>query len=326
MRPQSIVSLIVAVLLVIVGLVTCMIAQNMAQANGEYLFSEIRGEDNVQTVDLTDSEISKIELIVEDAEINIYGKSEKSYIEFVNFKENYYSLSATNRILSFDEIPDLMSMLKFWENGFSFKGMRYILNFSGTSEETENKQKAINVYLTKDKLIKIFDIQTKTGTITNKDMVSETDYNIIAEDAEVNISTLKTSSALNINTGSDANPVDPAKNLTLNLTTAFINNLSVSAENLQMTANLFRCSGNGEIICNTGAVTIDSVTKTAEMNLEIRSAGGFVHIDGETVSPPYNHIGSESNPGKLSINTVTANVSVRSANQTPNSDETAAGE
>ena len=71
MRPQSIVSLIVAVLLVIVGLVTCMIAQNMAQANGEYLFSEIRGEDNVQTVDLTDSEISKIELIVEDAEINI---------------------------------------------------------------------------------------------------------------------------------------------------------------------------------------------------------------------------------------------------------------
>ncbi len=314
MRPQSIVSLIVAVLLVIVGLVTCMIAQNMAQANGEYLFSEIRGEDNVQTVDLTDSEISKIELIVEDAEINIYGKSEKSYIEFINFKENYYSLSATNRILSFDEIPDLMSMLKFWENGFSFKGMRYLINFSDmNTEETEERQKVINVYLTKDKLIKIFDIKAKTGTITIKDMVTETDYNIVTEDATVNASTLKTSSALTINEGED---IKPAKNLTLNLTTAFINNLNVNADNLQMTANLFRCSGNGEIICSTGSVSIGSVTDTRSMNLEIKTAGGFVHIDGETVSPPYNHIGSESNPGKLSINTVTANVSVRSVTQT----------
>ena len=319
MRPHSIVSLIVAVLLVIVGLVTCMIAQNMAQANGEYLFSEIRGEDNVQTVDLTDSEISKIELIVEDAEINIYGKSDRSYIEFVNFKENYYSLSATNRILSFDEIPDLMSMLKFWENGFSFKGMRYLLNFSDwNNEETEERQKVINVYLTKDKLIKIFDIQAKTGTITIKDMVSETDYNIVTENATVNATTLKTSSALTINDGED---ISPAADLTLNLTTAFVSTLNVNADNLQMAANLFRSTGSGEIVCNTGSIAIDSVTRTEEMNLEIKTAGGFVHIDGETVSPPYNHIGSESNPGKLSINTVTANVSIRYANQTPGTSE-----
>ena len=313
MRPQSIVSLIVAVLLVIVGLVTCMIAQNMAQANGEYLFSEIRGEDNVQTVDLTESEISKIELIVEDAEINIYGKSDKSYIEFVNFKENYYSLSATNRILSFDEIPDLMSMLKFWENGFSFKGMRYLLNFSDwNTQETEERQKIINVYLTKDKLIKIFDIQATTGTINIKDMVTETDYNIITEDAAVNVTTFKTASAITINEGED---IKPAKNLTLNLTTAIVNNINVNADNLQMTANMFRCAGDGEIICSTGSIAIDSVTNTDSLNLEIKTAGGFVHIDGETVSPPYNHIGSESNPGKLSINTVTANVSIRSAVQ-----------
>ena len=314
MRPQSIVSLIVAVLLVIVGLVTCMIAQNMAQANGEYLFSEIRGEDNVQTVDLTDSEISKIELIVEDAEINIIGKSDRSYIEFVNFKENYYSLSATNRILSFDEIPDLMSMLKFWENGFSFKGMRYILNFSDLKqEETEERQKVINIYLTKDKEIKIFDIQANLCTLTIRDMVSESDYSIVTQEATINASTLKTSSALTINSGEDDKP---AKNVTLNLTTAFISNLDINAENLQMTANLFRCSGNGEIVCNTGSVSIDSVTKTEDMNLEVRSVGGFVHIDGVTVSPPYNHIGSEINPGKLKIDTVTANVSVRTAAQT----------
>ena len=79
----------------------------------------------VNTVDLTESEISKIELIVSDAEINIIGRSEKACIEFVNFRENYYNLSAANRVLSFSEIPDITSMLKFWENGFTFKGMRY---------------------------------------------------------------------------------------------------------------------------------------------------------------------------------------------------------
>ena len=98
MKPTSIVSLIISVILIIVGLVTCFIAQNMAQEKGEYLFAEERNNDLVQTVDLSESEISKIELIVADTEINIIGKSERSYIEFINFRENYYALSATNRV------------------------------------------------------------------------------------------------------------------------------------------------------------------------------------------------------------------------------------
>ena len=56
MKPASIISLVIAVLLVVVGLVSCFIAQNMAKANGEYLFAEDRGADSVYTVDLTDSE------------------------------------------------------------------------------------------------------------------------------------------------------------------------------------------------------------------------------------------------------------------------------
>ena len=76
MKPASIISLVIAVLLIVVGLVSCFIAQNMAKANGEYLFAEDRGADSVYTVDLTDSEISKIELIASKVQVNIYGRQE----------------------------------------------------------------------------------------------------------------------------------------------------------------------------------------------------------------------------------------------------------
>ncbi|MGN1346729.1 MAG: hypothetical protein ACI4V1_08080, partial [Eubacteriales bacterium] len=199
MKPTSIVSLIIAALLVVLGLVTCIIAQNMAKANGEFLFSETREDGLVNTVDLTESEISKIELIVSDAEINIIGRSDKSCIEFVNFRENYYNLSAANRVLSFSEIPDITSMLKFWENGFSFKGMRYILNFAKDQKETANTKKVVNLYLSRDKEIKIFEIQANNCTLNIEGMTSATDYNITVKNAEINATGLKTSSSFNIN-------------------------------------------------------------------------------------------------------------------------------
>ena len=143
MRPTSIVALVVSVLLIIAGLSTCIIAQNMANANGEFLFSETREDGLVNTVDLTESEVSKIELIVSDAEINIM-RGDKACIEFVNFRENYYNLSAANRVLSFSEIPDITSMLKFWENGVSFKGIRYLLDFQKEEDEEEIETEPID--------------------------------------------------------------------------------------------------------------------------------------------------------------------------------------
>ncbi|MBQ8185331.1 MAG: hypothetical protein IJ037_00485, partial [Clostridia bacterium] len=239
MKPTSIVSLIIAVLLIILGLVTCMIAQNMANANGEFLFSETREDGLVNTVDLTESEVSKIELIVTDAEINIIGRSDKACIEFVNFRENYYNLSAANRVLSFSEIPDIMSMLKFWENGFTFKGMRYILNFAKDQEQPVDTKKVINLYLTSDKEIKIFEISGNNCTLNIEGMSSATDYNITVENAEINTTGLKTTSNFNINSKESDKP---AQSVTLNMNTALLAHLNINATELIMDANVFRCS------------------------------------------------------------------------------------
>ena len=54
------------------------------------LFSEETEGGYVKTVDLSDSSISKIQLNVSNAEINIKGNSNHPYIEFLNFRESFY--------------------------------------------------------------------------------------------------------------------------------------------------------------------------------------------------------------------------------------------
>lgn len=303
MKPTSIVSLIISVLLIIVGLVTCFIAQNMAQDNGEYLFAEENNGDLIQTVDLSDSEISKIELIVGEAEINIYGRAEKSYIEFINFRENYYALSATNRVLSFDEIPDVMSMLKFWENGFSFKGMRYILNFN--NQPKEDTKKTINIYLEPDREIKIFDINADICTLHIENMTSATDYNIVTKEAVIDATTFKTSSSFNINSGEDEKS---AEKVSLNMATAVISNLNICAKDLLLDLDSFRCNGSGNIICETGNLDFSTIRRAAEMNLHITSESGQIMIENETVESPYINANTEDPGSIFKIKTDSANI------------------
>ena len=305
MKPTSIVSLIIAVLLIILGLVTCMIAQNMANANGEFLFSETREDGLVNTVDLTESEVSKIELIVSDAEINIIGRSSKSCIEFVNFRENYYNLSAANRVLSFSEIPDITSMLKFWENGFTFKGMRYILNFKKDQEQTADVKKVINLYLTGDKEIKIFDIQADSCTLNIESMSSSTDYNITVNNAEITTSSLKTSSNINVNAKESDSP---AKSVTFKMNTTLAANLNIRAKELNLDADVYRCSVSTNIVCETGCVDIETVKKPEVLKLELDTISGKLIVDGAEKPSPYTHSTQAAEDPKFLITTDSADI------------------
>jgi len=311
-KPTSIISLIIAILLFIVGLVTCFIAQNMAQENGEYLFAEERNNDYVQTVDLSESEISKIELIVEDTEINIIGRSEKSYIEFINFRENYYALSATNRVLSFDEIPDIMSMLKFWENGFSFKGMRYILNFNNDPEQ--DRAKVINIYLTQDYEMKIFDINAANSTINIENMTSPADYNIMTDNAVINASTLRTTSAFNINSDEDAKPADSVK---LNMKMALITSLNINAKDLDFTAESFRCNGLGQIKFDNGTVDMKSVLQFSNMFLKLSTESGYIELNGKAVESPYISANPNNSDKEFRIETKSGTIKMAPSLVTP---------
>jgi len=306
-KPTSIVSLIISVLLIILGLVTCMIAQNMANANGELLFSETREDGLVNTVDLTDSEISKIELLVTDAEINIIGKGGKACIEFVNFRENYYNLSVANRVLSFSEIPDVMSMLKFWENGFTFKGMRYILNYAKDQEQPTDVRKIINLYLPSDKEIKIFEIGADTCTLSIEGMSSGTDYNLTVENAEININGLKTTSNFNVNSRESDKPAQSVK-LTMN--TALMANMTINAQDLTVDGSVYRCSGETKIDCVTGSINLKTVKQPENMKLDLESISGAITINGMEADNPFTQNSANADDPKITISSDSADIRI----------------
>ncbi len=269
----------------------------MANANGEALFSEMKSDGLVSTVDLTDVDISKIELIVTDADINIYGGSETSYIEFVNFRENYYTMAIANKALSFDEIPDMVSMLKFWENGFSFKGMRHVFNFK---KDTDSK-KSINVYIGSDLNIKIFNVSADTCSLHLEQLTSGSDYNINITNGEINAAMLKTTSALKVK----------GTNLKINASSAAVNTLDVQADSLEMKVDSFRVGGNAVIETVSGSIDLTSAIDMNELNLDLDTVTGTVRINGTNVGTTFRQTNGTDAENIIQIITDSADISVR---------------
>ncbi len=311
MKPASIIALVISLLLMVGGYITCSAAEKRALKNGESLFSVIRNEDSVQKVDLTETTITKMILSAEDVTINIIGNSDSSYIEFINFPENYYSLSIQNRVLSFDEIPDMLSMLKFWENGFTFKGIRHFGGFF-KSDENADKEKKIDIYLSSDKEIKNFDISAATCRVSIKNMVTATDYIITAESVTVSTDSLSTNSAFHINNGKD---IAPAANAVLKLGNTTVNNMTINAEQLKITSENFRANGQVNVTCNDGSIEFSSTVPVSRINFNIRSAGNLLIDSVPTKSPFITSIPAEEAIGMYNINAHRAEVLIDSPDE-----------
>ncbi len=266
MKPASVISLIVAVLLVIAGFVTCMIAKNMAEAEGQPLFAEDRDYGLVNTIDLAETSISKLELNVDDAEIHIVGKSEASYMELVNFRENYYSFSDSNRVLTFDEVGDVTSMLKFWENGMSFKGIRYLFTAGG---EEPVGDKVINLYLGGDGVdLKIVNITGKNCKVFLEKLDYNADYTIALETGELSCTNLRTQSklsytgttlGLNLDVASFGTAEIQCTDLTVNGYRAGMPLTDITCDTIRMdfTPNMAVSSITYNIALESGSVTVN---------------------------------------------------------------------
>ncbi len=326
MKPASIIALIIAAVLIVAGVITCSVASNMAKKEGTPLFAEKVDDDYVRKVDLSGPDITKIELLVGKAIINIYGQCEKadpdskeyretSCAEFINFQENYYSLSVTNRVLSFDEVLNLTSMFKFWENGFSFKGIRHYLNLN--AQPDLSRDKVINIYLTSGKSIKILNVRGESCTVNLINMTTGTDYMIEADDLVLNADSLRTSSTLRI--GSEKSPCGRA---VLNMTTrTYANSMSVYATDLDMDVEHFRCIGTAEVHCDTGRVQVQSVRKMADMTLFLRTTSGSIEVNGSLCPSPYASE-AEGDASSLTVETKSASIQITTSENTETAEQT----
>lgn len=250
MKPSSIVSIIVAAVIIVIGIVTCAIANGMAEKSGNLLFARSRGDDYINTVDLNEKEIIRISLDLTDADVNIYGSSTTSYIEFVNFRETLYSLTASSTSVQFSESPDFSSMLKFWEGGFSFKGMRYI--FSPRTYD-DSRMKAVNIYLSSDCEIKQFNITANRASVTLENLSCDADYIFNVNEIDLFASSVKTNSTLRINMGSDTSSEAPAESVKARFESTTFTNVLINADWLSLNGTTNGIM-NTKIFCKSGNI------------------------------------------------------------------------
>lgn len=198
MKAMSKFFLIVSGVLVGIGIVICIIASVMAKSQGIQLFQKKTDGKYIYTVDLENTDITKISIDATNADITVYTGQEKEYIEFINFDDNYYSVSTTNMVVSFNEYVDLPSLFSFWDPSYSFKGMRSILKLV----KHVDGPKEINIYLSDRRDMKIFDFTLESGEIIVENMSSDTDYTFSLDSGRIEMTNINTESNLKINANS----------------------------------------------------------------------------------------------------------------------------
>ncbi len=201
MKTASKFFLIICAVITAIGGIMCLVGYVTANADGIQLYDKKVDGKSVYTVDLNDTDITKISVKATDADITVLTGEENEYIDFVNFNEGYRSVSSTNTVVSFDEYISFSSAFAFWENGFSFKGMRSILDFRNISRG----EKEVNIHLSDKRNIKNFTFSIQKGTVTVKDISGDTDYYLAVDNGNVIFENVTTTSKFSLESTAQCN-------------------------------------------------------------------------------------------------------------------------
>lgn len=256
-----------------VGILICIIGVICSAVSGATLFADKTDTGNyTHTYSVGDESINRINIDIKNADVNIIGGCEKSYVEIVNFSENYYSLHVTDRIVEFSEYTDFLSSLKFWENGGGFKGLRYLFKIKKYPD-----QKIVNVYLENNISLKNLSLTIKNGRVNIENMGSNTDYMIRdLESGTINIKNVSDASSLKM-TG--------CEDCTVNLT-------DTEFSDVRLSSVLLKLKGSG-VALETGEINISN--GSVDLDLEVNSLGakvkaetsGSLTVNGKSYSSSY---------------------------------------
>ena len=199
-RTGSVVAVIVAAVLILSGIIVCAVGSAAAKSSGVMIYPEDENGNSVYKYDFTEKNITKISVSVKDSDITVTHGGTSSYIEIRNFNANYYKLSTENNILSFSEIDNVASMFKFWEGGFSFKGMRYLFRFG----DGGRGMKTVTVNIADTSMLKTVSVSEESGSFSLTGADVSADYILSLGKASADISGLSTTSVLSVSSSAGA--------------------------------------------------------------------------------------------------------------------------
>lgn len=264
MKAMSKFFLIFSGIVVLIGVIICLIASGIAKAQGILLFPEKIDGRYIYTVDLTDTEINKITVDVTDADITVITGQENEYVEFINFNENYYSISTTNHVLSFDEYVDFKSMITFWDSDYSFKGIRSLVRLGNKVEG----EKQINIYISNDRDVNVFDLSVGKGDIEISHLSTETDYKFSVDNGTISMTDISTVSNVSVNANTCNIKLEDcsfssfecdAADITLNGSISFCHTFTVNSKNGTVNSDVYLDSDEFEVaIITEGNLTVNN--------------------------------------------------------------------
>ena len=261
MKPTSIIFLVLSLLLIAGGVITCSVARDIALTDNYPLFSESEDGESFSRHTFDAGSISKIELLVSDAEINIIGGADECAIELHNFQEGLYAFSTSASVVSFDEIPDLKSLFSF-RSGFSFSGLRYYLR-PGSSL---NKTKRIDLYLTADSALRILNIEGDRCAVTADKVLAQFDISVkAAKEADLKLTDYRTACALSVST----------KQLSMELSSCYVHAFSVTAADASLEAGELYFD-DMTLNVQSGSLHILSTAGLARYGYDLHGSGKFI--------------------------------------------------
>jgi len=185
MKPTSYIFCALAVILIITGIITCAVAGSIANSDGIELFEGDVDENGnkVFRIDLSGRTISRYELTIDDANVNIYGGAEKSRIELVNINPNSYSYSINNRTITLSDSLSILSFFSFGGDGPGFKGLRYYF----ASNDYSDAEKSVNIYIADSSAINIIDLTVENGNVAVNDLNESISYKINVGNGDIEV-------------------------------------------------------------------------------------------------------------------------------------------
>ncbi len=297
MKKGSLVGIIIAAVIVVLGIVLCILGVSRAKADGQDLFSEAQSADGTAKTVLSD-DVNKITLNLVGATVNISQSEDSSYVEYTNFNPNFYTSSTVAQIYSFNDSSQYTSITSLWENGFSFKGLRYLLdprNFS-----TAGEKKALNIYLKPGNGINVIEITADSVSVNVDSAVISGDLVVKSKSASVRVSGSEISSMLSVET--DAS--------TVSLNDSKISHISLTCGSLTMDS-LNLSSSDTKISAPSGDIVLSYTDETVFSSVSASSISGEILVNDASHGNKFEFASEgEGADAKLSVSTESANVKI----------------
>ncbi|MBR3639530.1 MAG: hypothetical protein IKN50_02880 [Clostridia bacterium] len=309
MKPASIIVLIIAALLVICGIVFCLIGNSAAKKDGMDLFPQIKDGVPYIKQEFSADKISKIELSISNATINVTGGEIGSYVEFINYNPNLYDLDVTSQAISFNESENLKSLFNIWENGFGFKGYRNLLNPKSLKASGD---KTINVHLGDTSLISSLTVKGKNVILNINNVQIKKEFKVDAESVSVNADNFTAGSGIYVYSATFDGVFDSVACGLLKTETDSAKLTSTSSDIRQI-----------DMKTDTGAVDIENVSRGDSAEFDVTTTSGTIIIDGEMIEGSSYSVKSNAEDRQFycKIKTGSANVNYSNkAEETPGSE------